>query len=61
MIYSLSVAARHEGIRVSVAGEIDMSVSDHLYEVLRDALDAVACSSASHAALSGGYWSLLTH
>ena len=39
MIYSLSVSARHEGIRVSLAGEIDMSVSDHLYEVLRAALD----------------------
>jgi anti-anti-sigma factor len=39
MIYSLSVSARHEGFRVSLAGEIDMSVSDHLYEVLRDALD----------------------
>ena len=39
MIYSLSVAARPDGIRVYLTGEIDLSVSDHLYEVLHDALE----------------------
>jgi anti-sigma B factor antagonist len=39
MIYSWSVAARPDGIRVYLTGEIDLSVSDHLYEVLHDALE----------------------
>jgi anti-anti-sigma factor len=39
MIYSLSMAARPEGICVYLTGEIDISVSDHLYEVLSDALE----------------------
>ena len=39
MIYSLSVAATPEGICVYLTGEIDISVSDHLYEVLGDALE----------------------
>ena len=39
MICSLSVAATPEGICVYLTGEIDMSVSDHLYEVLRDAVE----------------------
>jgi anti-sigma B factor antagonist len=39
MIYSLSVAAKPEGICVYLAGEIDISVSDHVYEGLSDALE----------------------
>jgi anti-sigma B factor antagonist len=39
MIYSLSMAARPGGLCLYLSGEIDMSVSGHLYEVLSDALD----------------------
>lgn len=38
MIYSSWTAARAEGICVYVTGEVDLSVSDHLYEVLRGTL-----------------------
>jgi anti-anti-sigma factor len=38
MIYSSWMAARAEGMCVFLTGEVDLSVSDHLYEVLGDAL-----------------------
>jgi anti-anti-sigma factor len=39
MIYSLSMAARPGGLCLYLMGEIDLSVSGHLYEVLSDALN----------------------
>jgi anti-sigma B factor antagonist len=36
--YLLSIETRPAGIRLYLTGEVDMSVSDHLYQVLRDAL-----------------------
>jgi anti-sigma B factor antagonist len=38
MIYSLSLSARPDGVRVHVRGEVDLSASGHLYDVLGDAL-----------------------
>lgn len=38
MIYLLSLSARSDGVRVHLRGEVDLSVSGHLYEVLGDAV-----------------------
>jgi hypothetical protein len=39
MIYSLSTAATPAGVCVSLSGEVDVSVSDHLYQALVETLD----------------------
>lgn len=39
MIYSWSAAPSRDGMCVHLRGEVDITVSDHLYEVLRDAVE----------------------
>ena len=39
MIYFLSMASTPSGVCLYLSGEIDLSVSDHLYEALHGALD----------------------
>jgi anti-anti-sigma factor len=39
MIYSSSTAAMPDGVCVYLSGEVDVSVSDHLYQALVETLD----------------------